>query len=733
MPAARACSGQGAVSAYVKISDGCDRFCSYCTIPLIRGRYRSFPLADVCAEVDAHVARGVREIVLVAQDTGRWGTDFDAPSSLAALLSALAERHPRTWFRVMYVQPEGVDDALLDAVAAHANVCPYFDVPLQHVDPELLSAMNRRGSRAEFEDLARRIRERVPGAVLRTTLIAGFPGETEEQFQSLCDFVEDAPFDYVGVFAYSREEGTRAFGLPGQLDEDEKAERAQRLRDVADAACLPRIAARVGREMDVLVEGREEDGQLFGRAMCQAPEVDGVVYLDAGEVGRWCACASWTRCSTRWRANGHERDGRARGGAEGEAVDAGERGHARAHLLRAGVRGGHHHPVAHVDPRMERRRGVEAVDRGGHLRPFGGTDGLDGYLARSRGEVTTFGKFMDPLADKILVAAALLALVELSVLPSWVVIVILAREFIVSGIRMVAASQGVVIAASWYGKAKTVAQMVAIVLFIVKDGVVITDFSGVVRSPLYLVSWAVMIVALVLTIVSMLDYFSKARGLLGFQPAARGGGRGGRRKPAPRAGVSATPRAAGSAGEARAQAARQACRRQAERRRRNVPAGGARVVALAREAGVSVGTAESLTGGLVAAALTSVPGSSACVRGGVVSYACDVKRDALGVDAGLLESRGAVDADVACQMAQGARERLGADVAVAVTGIAGPGGAEPGKPVGTVWLGLAGAHGCACGTPPVRGRPRRGARPDRAVGAVRPRSRPRRGGDVQGG
>ena len=131
-----------------------------------------------------------------------------------------------------------------------------------------------------------------------------------------------------------------------------------------------------------------------------------------------------------------------------------------------------------------------------------------------------------PLADKILVAAALLALVELSVLPSWVVIVILAREFIVSGIRMVAASQGVVIAASWNGKAKTVAQMVAIVLFIVKDGVVITDFSGVVRSPLYLVSWAVMIVALVLTIVSMLDYFSKARGLLGFQPAARGGGRG---------------------------------------------------------------------------------------------------------------------------------------------------------------------------------------------------------------
>lgn len=273
------------VSAYVKISDGCDRFCTYCTIPYIRGRYRSFPLDDVRADVAAQVAAGVREIVLIAQDTGRWGADFDEPSSLAALVSTLAEEFPATWFRVMYIQPEGLTDELLDAVAAHDNVCDYFDIPLQHVDADILRAMNRTGSREEFLALVERVLAHVPGATLRTTLIAGFPGETDEQFEDLCAFVEEGLFDYVGVFPYSREEGTRAASLPDQVDEDEKNDCAQRLRDIADAVCCPRIAARIGRTMDVLVEGVEEDGQLFGRAMCQAPEVDGVTYLDGGEPG----------------------------------------------------------------------------------------------------------------------------------------------------------------------------------------------------------------------------------------------------------------------------------------------------------------------------------------------------------------------------------------------------------------------------------------------------------------
>ena len=278
-------NGAKPVSAYVKISDGCDRFCAYCTIPYIRGRYHSFPYEDIRAEVADRVAEGVREIVLIAQDTGRWGQDFETPSSLASLMDSLAGEFADTWFRVMYIQPEGVTDELLDAVVAHDNICKYFDIPLQHVKQHLLEAMRRKGSLDEYLALMNRVRERVPGVVLRTTLIAGFPGETDEDFEELCDFVEEGLFDYVGVFAYSREEGTKAYSLPDQVDEDEKADRAQRLRDIADGVCTALVANRCGNTFDVLIEGREEDGQLFGRAMCQAPEVDGVTYVGSGKPG----------------------------------------------------------------------------------------------------------------------------------------------------------------------------------------------------------------------------------------------------------------------------------------------------------------------------------------------------------------------------------------------------------------------------------------------------------------
>lgn len=273
------------VFAYVKISDGCDRWCSYCTIPLIRGPYHSFPYEDVRTAVAEQHQRGVKEVCLIAQDTGRWGIDFDEPRTLAWLVEKLAVEFPDIWIRIMYLQPEGITDDLLRVIGSYENVCSYIDMPLQHVDPDILRLMNRTGSREEFDACFERILAAVPDITLRTTLIAGFPGETEEQFEALCDFVEEAPFDYVGVFPYSREEGTRAYDLPNQIDDDEKASRAQIVRDLADSVCAARVASRIGTKRTVLVEGVEEDGQLYGRCQCQAPEVDGVTFIEAGEVG----------------------------------------------------------------------------------------------------------------------------------------------------------------------------------------------------------------------------------------------------------------------------------------------------------------------------------------------------------------------------------------------------------------------------------------------------------------
>ena len=296
------------------------------------------------------------------------------------------------------------------------------------------------------------------------------------------------------------------------------------------------------------------------------------------------------------------------------------------------------------------------------------TDWIDGYLARSRGEVTDFGKFMDPLADKILVAAALLSLVELSVLPSWPVLVILVREFIVSGVRMIAASKGEVIAASWYGKAKTVLQIVAIVLFLIKDSVDVPTFDSVLHNPLYIVSWIVMIAALVMTIVSMLDYLSKARHLIGFA------------RPGKQVDPSSSLGESDVLGEGEAPDAGELRDRIASRAQA--------VVEQAVALDVTLGTAESLTGGLISGALTSVPGSSAVVLGGIASYAFSVKEGVLGVDADELARDGAVTEACAREMAEGARSALECELAVSVTGIAGPGGEEPGKPVGTVWMAL---------------------------------------------
>lgn len=320
---------------------------------------------------------------------------------------------------------------------------------------------------------------------------------------------------------------------------------------------------------------------------------------------------------------------------------------------------------------------VKAIIAAGVFIVISCTDWIDGYLARSREEVTDFGKFLDPLADKILVAAALIALVELQVIPSWPVLIILTREFIVSGIRMLAASKGYVIAASWYGKAKTVFQIIAIVLFLLKDSLVLPSFESVVESPLYLVSWFFMIVALVLTVVSMLDYIAKARPLL-FPKEGKGEPAAGSRSVEQCGGGETQPCETGKDADSDVTANLE----------KDISSLAGRVIALASGANVTISTAESLTGGGITEALTSVPGSSAVVVGGAVTYATMSKHSVLNVDKTLLSTEGPVCADVAIQMAEGAAEKFETDLAIAVTGIAGPTGAEPEKPVGTVFFGI---------------------------------------------
>lgn len=270
------------------------------------------------------------------------------------------------------------------------------------------------------------------------------------------------------------------------------------------------------------------------------------------------------------------------------------------------------------------------------------TDWLDGYLARKKNEVTNFGKFMDPLADKMLVIAALLVLIELKVLPSWPVMIIIAREFIVSGARMLAASKGKVIAASYWGKAKTLTQIIAIVAFLLKVGTTYSNASVAFSSPLYIFAWAVMIISLILTIISMIDYLKGAFSAI--------------------YGKETTASLDTQIKDAASQIIDIACKRS-----------------------LTIMTAESLTGGLISSALTSIPGSSACVLGGVASYAFSIKEDVLHVDKDFLDKNGAVNSETVEAMCKGAYDLSGADICVAVSGIAGPGGEEEGKPVGTVY------------------------------------------------
>jgi ribosomal protein S12 methylthiotransferase len=271
-------------SAYVKIAEGCNRNCTFCAIPLMRGKQRSRPIESIVAEVRRLVSEGVKEINLISQDTINYGVDLGLRQGLVSLLRELVKVKGLHWIRPFYLYPQQVTDELLDLYACEEAIAKYVDMPLQHINDALLKAMRRLGDRASIERLVERIRTRVPGVTFRTAFIVGFPGETDQAFEELKTFVEQAQFDRVAVFGYSDEEGTPAAELLGKLDRAVTVERRNELLTVQEAIAAAKGQEKIGTRLDVLVDGPSEEraGSLEGRHEGLAPEIDGVVYLPGG-------------------------------------------------------------------------------------------------------------------------------------------------------------------------------------------------------------------------------------------------------------------------------------------------------------------------------------------------------------------------------------------------------------------------------------------------------------------
>lgn len=268
--------------AYLRIADGCDNCCTYCAIPMIRGRYRSRPIENIVDEARGLAEGGVKELIIIAQDTTRYGLDLYGELSLAKLLNELCKIDKLKWIRVLYAYPERVTDELIDVMARQDKIVKYLDIPLQHCDGALLKKMNRPGDEESYRALVAKLRERIPGITLRTTFITGFPGETEEQFNRLGEFAQDMHFERMGCFAYSEEEGTMAAQMHDQVDEEVREHRKEILEEQQDTRVAEMYDAMIGGETEVVVEGFDRYAELyFGRSAMFAPEIDGMIYFTA--------------------------------------------------------------------------------------------------------------------------------------------------------------------------------------------------------------------------------------------------------------------------------------------------------------------------------------------------------------------------------------------------------------------------------------------------------------------
>lgn len=267
--------------AYLKIAEGCNRLCSFCSIPQMRGPYASKPIDQIVAEAEELAADGVRELVLIAQDTTFYGIDLNGRPQLSPLLRRLEEVEGLAWIRLMYLYPAHIDDQLIETIASSRKVLPYLDIPLQHISDEVLQRMRRRVTRDETERLLDQLRGRIEGLVLRTTLMTGFPGETEQQFEELLDFVRRRRFERLGAFAFCREPGTPSDSLDGQVPEEVKLARRDRLMALQQEIAFEWNLRQVGRRLDVLIDRciSPKDHAYVGRSYADAPEVDGEVYV----------------------------------------------------------------------------------------------------------------------------------------------------------------------------------------------------------------------------------------------------------------------------------------------------------------------------------------------------------------------------------------------------------------------------------------------------------------------
>jgi len=268
-------------TAYVRIAEGCNNCCSYCIIPSLRGHFRSRQEDAIVAECEELACDGVKELNIIAQDITRYGEDLEG-KSLVTLLRRLVKIEGIDWIRLHYLYPAGITDELIDLIASEEKICSYLDIPIQHCNNDILKAMNRRGDKAYLLNLFKKLRERIPGVVLRTSLIVGLPGETDEIFEELCDFCKEVHFERAGVFAYSPQEGTVAASLPGQVDEEVAKHRRELLYELQDKIMTSYYDGLVGKDFTVLCEGYDRLAETsFGRTYADSPDIDGKIFFKA--------------------------------------------------------------------------------------------------------------------------------------------------------------------------------------------------------------------------------------------------------------------------------------------------------------------------------------------------------------------------------------------------------------------------------------------------------------------